>query len=226
VALAAQRKGHEVGFAVCAARCASLARLGFSVHACGADERDPDVSRVKKSAMADPGWAVRAMFAGIYAERMLPDLRTIVDRWRPDVIVSEVCEYAAWVVAERRGIPRAMVPFGIHWGFEVLEPMGAGPALGRLRQREGLDPDRWLMVLTPIGADQPFHADRCRDLGTAEVVERAEVTPVRLRDAIRTVLGASRHRAQAHVIREAMVSQPGTEAAVAVLEDLFTRGRS
>jgi UDP:flavonoid glycosyltransferase YjiC (YdhE family) len=372
LALAAQRAGHGVGFAVCAARCAPLARLGFSVHACGADEGDSAVARAKYSARSDvaaidPGWAVRVLFAGIFADRMLPDLRTVVDRWRPDLIVSEVCEYAGWVIAERRGVPRAMVPFGMHWGFDVLEPMGAGPALAALRRREGLDPDRWLeslreqpcllfaplgyqlpgselpshvhlfrpepfdqsgdetlphwvlerstqrplvyatlgtayndtggvleatieaardepfdlvvtvgrdrdpalvgslptnvrveryvpqsllmpyctavvsqagystvmatlsaglpMVLTPIGADQPFHADRCRELGTAEVVEHTELTPVRLRDAIRTVLGSSTHRARAQAVRDAMATQPGTDMAVTVLEGLVMQAR-
>jgi UDP:flavonoid glycosyltransferase YjiC (YdhE family) len=37
------------------------------------------------------------------------------------------------------------------------------------------------IVLTPIGVDQPFHADRCRDLGVAVVVDQSEFSPQRIR---------------------------------------------
>jgi hypothetical protein len=39
-------------------------------------------------------WAVGKLFAGILAQRMAPDLLSIAEEWKPDILVTEVAEFA------------------------------------------------------------------------------------------------------------------------------------
>ena len=52
---------------------------------------------------------IRKLFAGLYAERMVPDLLAIAEDWQPDLIVREVGEFGGCVAAEVLGIPHASV---------------------------------------------------------------------------------------------------------------------
>jgi MGT family glycosyltransferase len=366
LALAARQAGHEVRFALGPAVCAGIQRLGFTVIPAGTDLEDPEVERVGEAALADPGKAVSLVMAGIVAQRLLPDLQTLIERWRPDIMISDIAEFASWVVAEQHGIPRAVVPFGVYIGPDMLASIGAGPALEALRRRAGLDPEPWLetlrvqpcllfappgyqlpgvtlpahvhlfrpivfdqsgeetlpewvrdlpdrplvyatlgtafnrtagvleatidaardqdfdlvvtvgrnrdpaslgalpanvrveryipqslllphcdavvshagystvmatmcsglpMVLTPIGADQPVHADRCRELGVAAIVEPSEHSAPRVREAIRRVLEDLSYRQAAEKLRDEITHQPGIDQAVRVLEALCHSNR-
>lgn len=361
IALAARAAGHEVRFALGPGLCAGIERLGFTVTPAGIDLEHPEVEQVREEALADPGRAVSLVMAGVVAQRLLPDLEALIERWRPDVIVSDATEYAGWVLAEKHDIPRAAVPFGIYIAPDFLAALGAGPALEALRRRAGLDPEPWLetlraqpcllfappgyqlpgvalpanvhlfrpevfdqsgeetlpdwlldrparplvyatlgtafnhtagvldaaidaardqdfdlvvtvgrnrdpaslgalppnvraeryipqslllplcdavvshagystvmatlcnglpMVLTPVGADQPLHADRCRDLGAAVVVDPGEISPARVRESVRQVLGDVAHRQAARRLRDEMMHLPGIDQTVRVLETL------
>lgn len=57
-------------------------------------------------------YVIRELFIGLDARAALPGMLAAVERWRPDVIVRETCEFASCVAAERFGIPLAQV--GIH----------------------------------------------------------------------------------------------------------------
>ncbi len=54
-------------------------------------------------------FTVKYFFAGVRAQRSLPDLLRIMDDWHPDLVVRETTEYASCVAAERAGIPHAVV---------------------------------------------------------------------------------------------------------------------
>jgi UDP:flavonoid glycosyltransferase YjiC (YdhE family) len=52
---------------------------------------------------------VGEMFATLNVRAMLPDMRTAVREWRPDVIVREHAEFASLVAAEEAGVPHLQV---------------------------------------------------------------------------------------------------------------------
>ena len=76
------------------------------------------------------------------------------------------------------------------------------------------------VVIVPITADQPENAARCAALGLGRVIEPAELTPERARDAVLGVLGDPSYRRNAERLRDEMVALPGPEYAVALLERL------
>lgn len=104
---------------------------------------------------------------------------------------------------------RAVVPHAdlvvCHAGFgTVLDALSAGVP----------------MVLTPYSADQPLNAARCEALGVAETLPFLEADADALRDRIVQVLEADAYRAAAQRIRNEILTLPGPDAAVGVLERL------
>ena len=80
------------------------------------------------------------LFAGLYAERMVPDLLAIISDWRPDVIVREVAEFGGCIAAEAVGIPHASVRSNTMLSNDAARQLVAEP-IGRLRAAFGLRPD-------------------------------------------------------------------------------------
>jgi len=79
-------------------------------------------------------------FAGIDARAALPGLRTIVEDWRPDIIVRETWEFASTLVAEMCGIPLVRVGLGVA-AVEELSIHLAAAVLDEARANLGLPPD-------------------------------------------------------------------------------------
>lgn len=104
--------GHEVAFVSAPGFCPVIEAKGFRAFRAGADETDEDVQHITQQ-IADSKELppqvpnVRYWFAGIRAERTLPDLLDIIRDWRPHAIVREHTEFAGCVAAERAGIPHA-----------------------------------------------------------------------------------------------------------------------
>lgn len=118
LARALQRAGHDVAWAIAASSCPGIAKLGFVVHAAGIDARERERRLAALPPPADvpprqrrPGMLTR-LFAATAAPPMLDDLRPLIDRLEPDVVVHEPCEFAAAPVAASRGIPHVTVGFG------------------------------------------------------------------------------------------------------------------
>jgi MGT family glycosyltransferase len=156
IARAAQRTGHFVVFGVAPSFCPILAKLGFEARAAGADYTDPEVASIRSEGRKYPdlndqmAWVVGKLFAGILAQRMAPDLLSIAEEWKPDVLVTEVSEFASWVVAERQQLPRAVIPFGQYSErANRMRELRAGPALEALRRQVQLPPDPELKTLEP-----------------------------------------------------------------------------
>jgi UDP:flavonoid glycosyltransferase YjiC (YdhE family) len=119
-AQALQSAGHDVRFAVAPSFHRSIAASGFPAFSAGFDrERDGEdelFARLQAELEALPLdgpartlFRISNLFAGLYAERMVPDLLSIAAEWRPDVIVREVAEFGGCVAAEALGIPHASV---------------------------------------------------------------------------------------------------------------------
>ena len=52
---------------------------------------------------------VQEMFANRTARRAMPKLEAAIEAWRPDVVIREAAEYAAFALCEKHGIPHARV---------------------------------------------------------------------------------------------------------------------
>jgi UDP:flavonoid glycosyltransferase YjiC (YdhE family) len=70
-------------------------------------------------------------------------------------------------------------------------------------------------LLLPVGADQPWNADRCEELGVARVLDVVAATPADVREA---VAGLDALRTAAEGLREEIARLPGPEQVVGVLE--------
>jgi UDP:flavonoid glycosyltransferase YjiC (YdhE family) len=134
--------GHEVAFATAREYCATISANGFRCFPAGAGETVEE-NRARSERLAPlPGteraatmWA--EYFAGMWAQRALPDLLAIVREWRPDVLVRDMTEFAGWAAAERLGIPHAAVQVA---AYRSHLHAAIAPSLDRLRAAAGLPP--------------------------------------------------------------------------------------
>lgn len=100
----------------------------------------------------------------------------------------------------------------------VVSHAGSGTVIGTLAH--GLP-----SVLLPMGADQPWNADRCRDLGVARVLDPLTCTPEDIRDAVVEVSGAPEPRAAAERLRDEIAALPGSSHGALLLERLAEERR-
>jgi UDP-N-acetylglucosamine:LPS N-acetylglucosamine transferase len=96
----------------------------------------------------------------------------------------------------------------------VVSHGGSGSVLGALAH--GLP-----SVLLPMGADQPWNAARCEELGVALVLDAVRATPDDVREAVSTVLEDPSYRTAAERVRDEIRGLPGPEHALALLERLL-----
>jgi UDP:flavonoid glycosyltransferase YjiC (YdhE family) len=95
----------------------------------------------------------------------------------------------------------------------VVSHGGSGSVIGALAH--GLP-----MVLIPMGADQPYNAARCAELGVACLLDAIEATPETVREAVSTVLSDSGYRRAAERMRDEIAALPEPAYAVTLLERL------
>jgi hypothetical protein len=74
------------------------------------------------------------------------------------------------------------------------------------------------LVLIPIDSDQPAGALRCRDLGLGPMLNRRQLTPEAVRDAVRSVLHESRYRDAVMAFRSELEALPDTKETASLLE--------
>lgn len=80
------------------------------------------------------------------------------------------------------------------------------------------------LVIVPFGADQPINARSVERLGIGRVIEEADVTADRMRDAVRAVLDDPAYRSRIRHVRDEAARLPPTAEAVSVLERLGNVG--
>jgi UDP:flavonoid glycosyltransferase YjiC (YdhE family) len=81
------------------------------------------------------------------------------------------------------------------------------------------------LVVIPIGADQPYTAERVEALGLGRAVGPDERDPATIRSRVREVLGDDRFRSNAQSFAAEMEALPPIEHAVALLERLVAQRR-
>ena len=110
LAQALESAGHEVAFASTPGYCPTMEAGGFRSFRAGADETEEEAKQISEQVAASVELPrqvpnLRYWFAGIRADRTLPDLLEIIRDWHPDLLVREHTEFAGCVAAERAGIP-------------------------------------------------------------------------------------------------------------------------
>jgi UDP:flavonoid glycosyltransferase YjiC (YdhE family) len=78
------------------------------------------------------------VFGRLDAQAALPGVTEAIERWRPDLVLREPCEFASLVAAERAGIAQLQVAIGVAGMLErawaaLAEPLGELDALTGLR---------------------------------------------------------------------------------------------
>lgn len=139
------RQGHDVRWGVAPDAVDRVRSYGFDAVPAGVTLHDRvaafrasvDLRGVDMSS-ARPVF-FKGLFADVAAPVMREQLATVVDDFRPDVMVHEVCELATPPVATARGIPYVTVAFSGEVYPAMMEP--ARESVGRLWDAEGLDPD-------------------------------------------------------------------------------------
>jgi len=141
--------GHEVTFACSPSFCPAVEASGFSAIAAGLawlesafDEAFPQIDEVfaTQGEAAALSWINENVFAGVTAERMVPDLLLLARDWRPDVIVRGLYEFGGYVAAEALGLPHATVEVGA-FRAAFWRDAGVAQQLDRLRAAHDLAPD-------------------------------------------------------------------------------------
>jgi UDP:flavonoid glycosyltransferase YjiC (YdhE family) len=79
-------------------------------------------------------------------------------------------------------------------------------------------------VVIAMGADQPWNAARCKELGVGLVLDPVTATPDEVRDAVSTILSDPAFRSAADRLRDEIAALPGPEHAVPLLEQLVSPG--
>jgi UDP:flavonoid glycosyltransferase YjiC (YdhE family) len=99
----------------------------------------------------------------------------------------------------------------------VVSHGGSGTVVGALAY--GLP-----QVVIAMGADQPWNAARCKELGVGLVLDPVTATPEDVRDAVSAVLSDPVYRSAAERLRDEIAALPGPEHAVPLLEQLVVPG--
>ena len=79
------------------------------------------------------------------------------------------------------------------------------------------------LVLLPMGADQPWNADRCQELGVAEVLDPIAASAAQIREATNTVLGSDSHRRAARSMREEIIALPDADHGMSLIRAVAQR---
>ena len=157
LAEALKEKGHEVAFSSTPAVGPDIIANGFSFFPVGVDET-PEVvrERQKLQAASEPGahgnYMQEYVFAGVRAQRNLPDLLNLISTWQPDILVRENTEYAGYIAAESLGMPHAafqITAFRPHLIDVVTEPLNRLHASVGLPANHHLDALYRYLLLTP-----------------------------------------------------------------------------
>lgn len=80
------------------------------------------------------------------------------------------------------------------------------------------------LLVVPIGADQPFNAQRCAEVGVGQALSATDLSPEQVRQAVRALLAEPGYRAQAVRLRDEIATLPGVAQAVPMLEELTVKG--
>lgn len=144
VAEAAKRCGHDVAIATSGRFAATVEALGLEHIAAGSDWAGGFIESVEGDVlpgeMADFTEDFMAdLFCGDPAVAMGNDVMTVIEDWKPDIVLRDTGELGGYLAAERAGLPHVTVGVldfnGLFLGPSVVA------ALDRRRRQFGLAPD-------------------------------------------------------------------------------------
>jgi UDP:flavonoid glycosyltransferase YjiC (YdhE family) len=126
-----------------------------------------------------------------------------------DIDPGELGPQPANVHVERHVSQASVLPYA----DLVVSDGGSGSLVGALAH--GLP-----MVLIPMGADQPWNAERAATIGVARVLNAVSATPVEVAEAVSRVLANPGYRHAAGRLRDEMAALRGPKTAISMLERL------
>lgn len=154
IAQALVHAGHDVAFACAKSFCRHITAQGIPCFPAGldwlesyADEAFPEIAAIPLE-QRPSHWLVTEVFADAAAYDMVPDLLRICTDWQPDVLVRNDFEFGACIVAERLGIPNAVVGMETYLPSYVWDPLISEP-LAYIRSVYGLNPYPPLEMIMP-----------------------------------------------------------------------------
>ncbi len=126
--------GHEVAIASGPDMCLRAEAAGFATFNAGitadvafgqlaARFPDQEYNRLEPSEILD--WYVPHLFGEVMAPIMLGDLEPLVRKWRPDVILHDIWEFAAPIAAASAGIPSVSQTLGLRFDDRILDAVAA-----------------------------------------------------------------------------------------------------
>jgi UDP:flavonoid glycosyltransferase YjiC (YdhE family) len=134
LAVQARAAGHAVAFATGEPYASRARQAGFDAFRAGRDEsfraewasRYPGFDQLIGDAQRR--FFLTEIFANLELVPRAADLESIVDRWRPQLIVHEVAELAAPLVGTASGIPYVDVGYGSLISSQLLQATGVAAA--------------------------------------------------------------------------------------------------
>jgi UDP:flavonoid glycosyltransferase YjiC (YdhE family) len=145
--------GHTVAFAAAPAFCPDVEAVGFPCFPAGLDEPEAGwaslVPALRDVPQVGDAWTALFMqhvFGDLLPRHMVPDLLTLGQTWRPDLIVRDPTEFGGCVAAECLKVPHAT---GREGSFRSPASWRAllGESLDALRRTHGLPPDPEMAML-------------------------------------------------------------------------------
>jgi UDP:flavonoid glycosyltransferase YjiC (YdhE family) len=127
----AQQLGHQIIVLIPPSLVAAIGREGVPYEV-GDEPSRTVIDGIWARVRAGPAEAVlglidRELFADRCTQAMLAAARGLRDRWRPDLVIRESCEYSSAISASEAGIPQAQIGVSqasIEWGvLEMVSPI-------------------------------------------------------------------------------------------------------
>lgn len=170
--------GHDVQVAAPASFATTIEHAGLT-HAPFPDAPGPAIGAVfgrlpEVTMKAGDELVIREIFGRVDAVAALPTMRTLMQTWRPDVVIREPAEVSSYVAAEQLGIPQVQVNIGLDSMLDRLRRVFEEPLaeLGSTAGASGLlDAPRWTSVpasfdVAPAGST--IEPARFRDASAAQ----------------------------------------------------------
>ena len=179
--------GHEIAVAAPASFREPVERAGFDFRPFAdapQDQLDAVFSTLHAVSVEEGNIrVVRDVFATIDASAALPGVNEVIAEWRPDIVVRESCEFAAYVAAERHELPQFRIGAGFA-SFEEAMVAHCETTLNALRQSVGLEPDLGLRRLqaSPRLTTLPASADDATGVASQRFSEKPGDAPQALPD--------------------------------------------
>ena len=173
IAGALRERGHEVLLAVGPDVQARVTDAGFDVTVVGPAAMEAVMEAFGDPAVAESGGVgpvfAAAMFGGVFAPALLPELRRIADDFGADAIVHPPVELASPIVATERAIPSITYGFGQVLAAEIVQ--AAAGRVAPLWEAAGLVPDPYAGIYLDCYLDPCPPSMRLGEPAPARVVQ-------------------------------------------------------